>query len=331
MRVLITGSNGFCGRRFVKRFLDQGHEVTCVDNLSTGKTPDLWMFKPNDISKMKMMFCDVRTYFNTAKAAWFDLVIHLAAVVGGRLNIENDPLGVATDLSIDAEMFNWAVRVDPKKGERMPRVIYFSSSAVYPIELQTEKCNVALAEALQGFESPRIGMPDFTYGWSKLSGEYLAKYAAEKYKLDVKIYRPFGGYGEDQDMSYPFPAIIKRALDGNDPVIIWGSGDQRRDFIHIEDVVDCVMATWEILIPGEVLNIGTGEGTSFYELAYKVRDVLGLKFNIKNDVSKPEGVFSRVCDPYKMRKWYTPTTTLEEGIEMVAEAIAASEKKQAVG
>ena len=101
MKVLITGGAGFCGRRFCKRLLDQGDEVTVVDNLSTGKTPDLWMFKPQSVAKQRMLFCDARTYFHSFQPnrnEYFDLVIHLAAVVGGRLNIENDPLGVATDL-----------------------------------------------------------------------------------------------------------------------------------------------------------------------------------------------------------------------------------------
>lgn len=321
MKVLITGFAGFVGRRFTKRLLDQGHEVTGVDNLSTGKTPDTWMFKPNDNKKAKFMFCDVRTYFNSARAPWFDLIIHLAAVVGGRLNIENDPLAVATDLSIDAEFFNWTVRHEPNKGERMPKVIYFSSSAVYPNHLQAEAKHCALAESQMIFNTTHIGMPDMTYGWSKLSGEYLAGYAAKKYGLDVKIYRPFGGYGEDQDRTYPFPAIIERILDGNDPVVVWGSGNQKRDFVYIENVVDCVLATMDVLAPGEALNIGTGIGTSFFELAYKARDVLGLKFNVTNSASKPEGVFARVADVYKMRQWYQPTTTLDDGILMVAKAI----------
>ena len=106
-------------------------------------------------------------------------MIHCAAIVGGRLKIEGDPLAVATDLSIDAEFFNWVVKAKPKQ------VIYFSSSAVYPIELQTRKFGVALNESMVHFNGNRIGVPDCTYGFAKLAGEFLAKQAIEKYGANI--------------------------------------------------------------------------------------------------------------------------------------------------
>lgn len=319
MRVLITGNCGFVGRRFMRRLLDRGDEVTGVDNLVSGKTPDLWLFKPQDNEKAQYLFCDVRTFFNSAKAEWYDLIIHCAAIVGGRLNIENDPLAVATDLSIDAELFNWVVR-----GSKKPKVIYFSSSAVYPVGLQTKAVNIPLAEDMQNFNEGRIGLPDMTYGFAKLAGEYLAKFAVEKYDLDVKIYRPFGGYGEDQDMSYPFPSIVKRVIDGDDPVIVWGSGEQRRDFIYIEDVVDCVLETMDVLKPGEALNIGAGVSTSFFELARMACGVLGKDVAVINDPTKPGGVYARIANPEKMMRYIKPKIALDEGIRMVAAALTVA-------
>ena len=213
-------------------------------------------------------------------------------------------------------MFNWAVR-----GETMPKVLYFSSSAAYPIDLQRRDNNCLLTESIMSFDCDAIGKPDYTYGWAKLSGEYLAKYAVEKYGLNVNIYRPFGGYGEDQDLSYPFPAIIRRIVDGDDPVVVWGSGDQRRDFIAIEDVVSSVLTSMEHLAPGEAMNIGTGVGTSFHDLAALAGRVYGREFKIVADRSKPEGVYSRVADPSKMLQYYKPKISLEEGIEGVIDAL----------
>ena len=103
MNILITGHKGFCGRHFVRKL--HRHNITGID-IRAGK--------------------DCRDFFRTSKKK-FDLVIHLAAIVGGRETIEGQPLSVATDLSIDAEMFNWAVSTKQK------RVIYYSSSAAYPI------------------------------------------------------------------------------------------------------------------------------------------------------------------------------------------------------
>ena len=122
------------------------------------------------------------------------------------MTIEGDPLKVATDLAIDAMLFNWVV-----KEKLIPRkLLYFSSSAAYPIKEQTSSNNRLLSENMIDLNK-KIELPDMTYGWAKLTGEYLAQFAAEKYGLNVVIYRPFSGYGEDQDFTYPFPSVIRRA------------------------------------------------------------------------------------------------------------------------
>jgi len=262
MKVLISGGAGFVGRRFTRRLANAGNDVIVVDNLVAGLHPMEWAFPPDDWNKVTFIENDCRAYFKLHDASEFDLIIHCAAIVGGRLKIDGDPLAIATDLSIDSEFFNWAVRSKPS-----PKVIYFSSSAVYPVELQTRACHCVLSEALVNFDSQRISLPDQTYGWAKLNGEYLAKFAFERYGLNVKIYRPFGGYGEDQSFDYPFPSIIKRVLDKENPIVVWGSGDQRRDFIYIEDIVDAVLATMDVLPAASPLNLGVGIPTSFRELA----------------------------------------------------------------
>lgn len=307
-RVLILGGCGFVGRHFVKRLIDLGDAVTVVDNLYSGIHGHAWAF---DLPKKRLNFIymDARSYFRFNNADKFDLVIHLAAIVGGRLNIENDPLAVATDLSIDAEMFNWVVRA-----KKVPKVIYFSSSAAYPIFDQTRD---ALSTGLREnfIDLDVIENPDMTYGWAKLSGEYLAKFAHEKYGLDVRIYRPFGGYGPDQDLTYPVPAIIERVNKRENPIIIWGSGEQKRDFIWIDDVVGAVEATMDVKeLSGKPLNLGTGRATSFFDLARMACDIMGHDAAIRNDPTKPEGVFCRVADVTEMNKYYTPTVTLEEGL-----------------
>ena len=310
MRVLILGGAGFVGRHFSRHYVNLGCHVHIVDNLVSGLMPTAWPFKPINIYKISWKNTDCRTFFRNSLAANFDLILHCAAIVGGRTKIEGDPLAVATDLSIDAEFFNWAVR-----GKLPQQVIYFSSSAVYPVELQTRDSNLLLNESLVSFSTTRIAMPDMTYGWAKLTGEYLAKYAAEKYGLNVVIYRPFSGYGEDQSLDYPFPAIMQRVASKQDPITIWGSGQQTRDFIHIDDIIGAVEASRDKLAPGEVLNLGTGRPTTFMELAMGATCVM-RKFapKVVIDPSKPEGVFARVCDPAKMLQFYTPKIPLIDGI-----------------
>lgn len=314
-KIAITGGLGFIGRAFSRRLLAEGHHVTIVDNMVEGIPFDLWRDRPQ--KRPLTIKIDCREWFRNAKPDTYDLIFHCAAIVGGRLKIDGDPLAVATDLSIDSEFWNWAVRAEKK-----PTIIYFSSSAVYPLSHQTQNYHCELYEGLQNFYGKTIGVPDMTYGYAKLTGEYLAKFAVENYGADVRIYRPFGGYGEDQAMSYPFPAIIKRIVNGENPVTVWGSGDQERDFIHSSDVVDAVLTTIPLMKSGDVLNLGTGRALSFKQLARLAGEQLGIKVVVSNDATKPEGVFSRVAGIQKLSQYWTPTISAEEGIRRVAKALA---------
>ena len=144
-------------------------------------------------------------------------------------------------------------------------------------------------------DSDAFGMPDMTYGWSKLTGELLSRHAAD-YGVHVAVFRPFSGYGEDQDVSYPFTSIIGRVVRKETPLVVWGSGDQERDFIHIDDVVEAVHALLPTMTPGEAVNLGTGEATSFRQLAELACLEGGHDGPVIADTSKPEGVFRRVGD-----------------------------------
>ena len=284
MKVLITGSQGFVGRYFVKRYLEEGARLTLVDIAGGG--------------------IDARDFFRTNNEQ-FDRVIHLAAVVGGRRMIEGSPLALAVDLSIDAEMFGWAMRTQPGC------VTYFSSSAAYPELFQRRECHMyRLKESYINLE--RIRTPDFTYGWAKLTGEMLASYA-RKGGLTVHVYRPFSGYGTDQALDYPFPSFIDRAKRRADPFEIWGDGEQVRDFIHIEDIVEATFAGCKAGI--ETSNLCSGRGYSFNQLATLICEIAGYQPTFKHLQAEPTGVFYRVGDPTQQSSFYKPQITLADGIE----------------
>lgn len=301
-KVLITGAAGFVGRHLVKRLLDRGdevHAVDCIAPFTGGIHPNEgWpLFSPRDYKNFHFYYEDCRSWFQRVQDTDFDYAFHLAAMVGGRLMIENNPLAVAEDLSIDAAYWQWAKIAKPAK------TACFSSSAAYPIKLQRADHYVLLREDMIAFDYD-IGMPDMSYGWAKLTCEYLARLAYEKHGLKSICYRPFSGYGEDQDDAYPFPGICKRVLAnrGAEVLNVWGTGTQMRDFIHIEDCMDGILTTVDKIDNGEALNLSTGKLTSFIEFAQIAADLAGYHPRVEGLSNKPEGVFARGGDTTKQRQ-----------------------------
>jgi nucleoside-diphosphate-sugar epimerase len=291
MKILITGSEGFVGKYFKKKLAD--HDLTCID-IKKG--------------------VDCRAFFKVVDTQ-YDLVIHLAAIVGGRESIEGRPMAVADNLSIDSEFFQWCLKTQPHK------VVYFSSSAAYAVHLQTDRHKkfikntygreMKLKESMIDFRES-VGVPDMTYGWSKLTGEYLSQFVE-----NVHIFRPFSGYAWDQDSTYPFPMYVTRALHKKQEFEVWGPGTQTRDFIHMTDVVNAVMVAVEENVQGPT-NLGWGRSTSFLELAQMSMDAVGYQQKIVTRPDKPVGCMHRVSDNTKLLSFYTPKITLEQGI---AEAV----------
>ena len=341
---LISGGCGFVGRNMVKRlYATTEDRVVFVDNLSVGTDPHNWLDVPlhREINGLKiygegerLMFLKgdfihvVRNlvndphWFHTAfgvDVKAFADVFHFAAIVGGRAMIDGDPMKVALDLSIDAEFFYWITRQKPE------RVLYPSSSAAYPVSKQTEANAIQLRESDIDFAN--MGQPDMTYGWTKLTGEFLAKIAAQHYGVKVTCIRPFSGYGEDQDYSYPVPAIARRAVYKESPFEVWGTGHQGRDFVHIDDVLDCTLLAMDKIHDGTAINIGMGKLTSFRELIEVFCEIAGYKTEIKCLLDKPVGVHSRYCsiDYVKEHLGWTPKISIEEGMRRVYQAVMKKE------
>ena len=301
-KVLVTGAAGFVGRHVVKELLDHGDEVHAIDSIAkfTGGVDPAggWpLFDPRQYSNFHFYKEDCRTWFARVKDTDFDYAFHLAAMVGGRLMIENNPLAVADDLSIDAAYWGWAKEARPKK------TACFSSSAAYPIKLQRPEDYVLLKEDMISFKDD-LGMPDMSYGWAKLTCEYLAQLAYQKHGLKSICYRPFSGYGEDQDDAYPFPSICKRALAerGAKVLNVWGTGTQMRDFIHIDDCVDGIMTTIDKIDDGGAVNLSTGILTSFIDFAKMAADIVGYRPDVKGLSDKPAGVHARGGDTTRQRQ-----------------------------
>ncbi len=297
MRALITGDRGFLGRHFRSHLANAGWEVHGLDVKATSAQ-------------------DCRSYFRDSlsrgpdRGLW-DLVVHCAAVVGGRETIERDPLATAESLSIDAEMFRWAAVARPKQ------VLYISSSAAYPVSFQRHQPGHSRTgyrlheDDVWGPDSPME--PDEVYGWSKVTGEMLAG-RLRATGVPVTVVRPFSGYGADQDPSYPFRAILDRVKARQDPLEVW-CAPCTRDWIHVDDLVAGALAVARSFTEDPV-NLCTGRGTSFQELieiACREAGWAPSQLNIRGDM--PQGVAYRVGNPNRMRQFYNPVISLEEGIK----------------
>jgi nucleoside-diphosphate-sugar epimerase len=310
VRVLVTGSVGFLGRHFVRAHAALGDYVLGVDDLSAHA--DLEAL-PGDVMDVTDVI-DAMDWFrhdNESTLQW-DIAYHFAAPVGGRVKIEGDPLFNAHSLGLDEVFFRWA-----SEPGRVGQVVYPSSSAVYGRVLQSQDDSGALSEDRFHPEGGIWWAPDEMYGFTKLAGEVLA-WKAAIYGLSSLCIRPFSGYGEGQSFDYPVPSIAARALRREDPLTIWGSGQQARDFVHVDDIVRVTQARLAKPWAGyEALNIGSGHATTFREVAEIFAQEVGYSPVIVTDESKPEGVKRRWATIDRQRAYINDLIPLRDGLRRV--------------
>lgn len=276
MKALVTGSAGFIGRHMSAELRTRGWTVYGRD-LVDGQ--------------------DCRDYFARVHDT-LDLVVHAAASEPHRAAIDGDQMNMVRNLHLDSAMFDWAVRTGT-------RVLYLSSSAAYPVSLQAEW------RSLTEDDLSNSGLPDAAYGWTKVTGEKMA--AAVGSCIPVHVVRPFSGYGEDQDERFPFGAFVARAKRREDPFVVWGDGQQVRDWIHVDDVVKGALAVVEQDVH-EPVNLCTGVGTSMLDLIEMICDRAGYDPHLKLMHDKPVGVPYRIGDATRLHQIYEPAITLTEGV-----------------
>lgn len=281
MKALVTGAAGFLGRHFAAELHRRGWSVARCDIALGWDAHDAFR---GDIT--------------------YDLVVHCAAAEPHRAAIDGKPMLLAANLQLDAAMFEWAARTGT-------RVLYISSSAAYPVALQSSAAaGRRLREDDIGW-GQAMGRPDANYGWTKLTGELLARNAADT-GLPVHVVRPFSGYGEDQTLNFPFPAIVDRARRGD--LTVWGPEGQTRDWIHVSDVVAGALAVVDN-DERRPVNLCTGRGVEMGRLALMIAAQAGQPGPpVTYLEDKPTGVIYRVGDPGRMLLHYQPKVSVEEGI-----------------
>ena len=276
---LVTGHKGFIGRQVIAALDKAGYGTVGID-IADG-TDARWFFQHD--------------------TSCFDLAVHCAAVVGGRRVVTGTPLDHAQNLEIDAALFDWTRRTQPG------RVIYFSSSCAYPARLGKTGRDLQEDDITW---PPKPGMmPDELYGWTKLTGEFLAGTARDD-GLSVSVVRPFSVYGPGMNDGFAVKGFAAQIRKRADPLEIWGDAGQVRDFIHVKDVCAAVLEMAEQRIDGPV-NLGTGRGTSLRELAVMMAAAAGYAPGITVNTTLPAGVPRLVANPARLLRFHAPAVSLE--------------------
>jgi nucleoside-diphosphate-sugar epimerase len=288
---LVTGSAGFVGRHFTRRLERDGYEVDTCDPRGSDGHDALELF--------------------ASETKRYDLVIHAAASSPHRRAIDTEPHHFPYNVQLDAAALSWAVRTRPG------HFVYLSSSAVYPWVAQTLQSSknktTRLAEELVG--EGQLAEPHDDYGTTKLIGERMAN-ALRKTGVPVTVVRPFSGYGDDQSEEFPFAAIVERVRRGENPIEVWGSGNQVRDWIHIDDIVNAIMILIQRKDTSQPVNLCTGIGTSIFALSRMAVQIGGVGQPTKStsDENPNTGVEYRVGDPHELHRFYHPRINLAQGI-----------------
>lgn len=274
MKILITGGAGFIGSHLADRLIADGHEVTAIDDLSTGSIKNIKQHQQN--SRFKLV---VDTILNADLmddlASKCDRIYHMAAAVGVKL-IMNRPVETLETNVKGTEM----VLSIANKYKR--RVILASTSEVYG-KIMNGNNSPPLkedADRLMGATTKRR----WAYACSKAFDEFLALAYFEEKKLPVIIARLFNTVGPRQTGQYGMvlPNFVQKALIGK-PIIIYGDGSQSRSFTHINDVVEALVRLMEEPAAiGQVINVGNEEEITIRDLALMVKKMTASASEIEN-------------------------------------------------
>ena len=248
-RALITGGAGFIGTHLTRALLREGYRVCTIDNEATGDRANV----PSDVDYIPG---DVRRMDDLGKAFAFDptVVFHLAAQVSNIKSFENPQSDLDVNVVGTLNVLQLCIK------HRVRRILHASSMALYG---QPQTLPVSEQHPCQ---------PESYYGVSKLAAEGYVRTASAnpEFPLDFTAFRMFNVYGPLQSLSNPYQGVvsvfISNVLDG-EPITIYGSGEQTRDFVYIGDVVRAwVGAVGNEAACGRVINLGSGAEVSILDL-----------------------------------------------------------------
>ena len=301
MRFLITGGAGFIGSHLVEHFVAAGHDVTVLDDLSSGRRTNLAAVR-RAIRFIRGSVTDLNTCRRAVEGV--DCVLHHAAVTSVQQSVD-DPLVTHTVNATGTLNVLLAAR---DKG--VSRVVYAGSTSAYG--------NTA---TLPNSEE-QVSRPLSPYAASKLAGEEYCVAFHATFGLETVVLRYFNIFGPRQDPNSQYAAVVPRfiaAASAGERPTIFGDGGQRRDFVYIANVVHAnVLATGAPAagVAGQVFNVGCGQGVSVNQLWERVRTLTGVPLVPVYTQGRAGEVRDSVAALAKARRLlgYEPIVDFEEGL-----------------
>jgi nucleoside-diphosphate-sugar epimerase len=304
--VLVTGGAGFIGSHLTEALLQEGHRVRVLDDFSTGKRENLIFDKK--YPSLEIIEGDIRHLAICQKAMkGIEYVFHQAALPSVQRSVE-DPLGSNAVNGGGTLNILFAAREEAVK-----RVIYASSSSIYGDTPTLPKHEEMLSHPL----SP--------YALQKYIGEQYCRLFYELYGLETVSLRYFNIFGPKQDPNSIYSAVIPKFIEAllqGSPPIIFGDGEQSRDFTYIENVVQAnLLAMSAEHLHGEAINIACAERTSLNQLVNVLRKILGSKVSPVYEEPRKGDVRHSLADIRKGKELlnYEPKVGIESGLRKTVE------------
>ncbi|MCD8328856.1 MAG: NAD-dependent epimerase/dehydratase family protein [Ruminococcus sp.] len=314
--IMVTGGCGMIGSNLVKRLVKEGWDVYVADNLWRGKVENLYDDNGRPVIDIDTHFFknDLTNYEETKEVIGMtDYVVHLADVVAGIDYVfKNQGELFRINNLINSNVFDCCRKAGR---EKIKGLLYVGTVCSFPLTRQ----NTLNPEPLREDEL-FPAMPESAYGWSKLMGQLEMGYLEKETEIPCSILMLHNVYGTPTDFgerSQVIPALIRKAVNHPaEPFNVWGSGEQGRAFIHVNDIVNALVLALEKGWGQGIIQIGPSYCTSIKEIAYKVIEISGKDIKPFFDTSKPEGDKARCADYSKAKAvlGWEPTVSLEQGL-----------------
>jgi GDP-L-fucose synthase len=304
-KVLVTGGAGFIGSHLTEKLVAEGAAVRVLDNLTHGTLENLNAC----FDKIEFVNGDMRVLDVCRRAAsGCPIVMHLAAKVGGvGFNVTHQGTMFTENVLLNTNMLE-AARL-----EGAQRYLCVSSACVYP-----RYCAIPTKEE-EGFkdepEPTNLG-----YGWAKRIAEIQARAYIDEFKMNIAIVRPYNSYGPrdhfEPEKAHVIPSLIHKIATGDDPLVVWGDGEQTRAFVYVTDVALGMMLAVEKGVFGQPFNIGTEEEIKIKDLVGLIIRIFGRSIRVQFDTTRPGGQPRRNADISKATQLlgYSPAVSLAQGL-----------------